>query len=284
MILNHKAAIELLVESAEKIGVNRYTITNLHALLADNLLEDSRNEGRLRTTSVALGGTTYLPTAIPQLIEELFTLLLDKAAAIRDPFEQSFFLMAQLPYPPPFVDVNLWAYERSVQSATRFRSPMLSASSIAARSAMSCATSWAKGFGPPRERLRGWRNPWSRLKTSTALRASSSQSLQSCTRGTSRDSDCGRTNSSSGRKDEILGTSAPHARAAPPGQRYFEPDVTPRRRAARLGQQLTSLAWRPLQNALRSRTEQGRYAHKSPATNLKNFAFVSVGFIHRAHP
>ncbi|HEY1890739.1 MAG TPA: Fic family protein [Steroidobacteraceae bacterium] len=106
MILNHKAAIELLVESAEEIGVNRYTITNLHALLADNLLEDSRNAGRLRTTSVAIGGTTYLPTAIPQLIEERFALLLNKAATIRDCFEQSFFLMAQLPYLQPFVDVN----------------------------------------------------------------------------------------------------------------------------------------------------------------------------------
>ena len=106
MILNHKAAIELLVDSAEEIGVNRYTITNLHALLADNLLEDARNAGRLRTKSVAIGGTTYLPTAIPQLIEELFMLLLDKAATIRDPFEQSFFLMVQLPYLQPFVDVN----------------------------------------------------------------------------------------------------------------------------------------------------------------------------------
>ena len=106
MILNHKAAIELLVESAEEIGVNRYTVTNLHALLADNLLEDPRSAGRLRTTSVAIGGTTYLPTAIPRLIEELFTLLLEKAATIRDPFEQSFFLMVQLPYLQPFVDVN----------------------------------------------------------------------------------------------------------------------------------------------------------------------------------
>ena len=106
MILNHKAAIELLVESAEEIGVNRFTITNLHALLADNLLEDPRTAGRLRTTSVAIGGTTYLPTAIPELIEELFASLLDKAATIRDPFEQSFFLMVQLPYLQPFIDVN----------------------------------------------------------------------------------------------------------------------------------------------------------------------------------
>jgi len=106
MILNHKAAIELLVESAEEVGVNRYTITNLHALLADNLLDDSRHAGRLRETPIAIGASTYIPTAIPQLIEECFTLLLDKAAAIRDPFEQSFFLLVQLPYLQPFVDVN----------------------------------------------------------------------------------------------------------------------------------------------------------------------------------
>ena len=33
MILNHKAAIELLVEQASEVGFNRYTILNLHALL-----------------------------------------------------------------------------------------------------------------------------------------------------------------------------------------------------------------------------------------------------------
>jgi Fic family protein len=37
MILNHKGAIELLVNNAEQIGFNRYTILNLHALLADKL-------------------------------------------------------------------------------------------------------------------------------------------------------------------------------------------------------------------------------------------------------
>jgi len=106
MILNHKAAIELLVGSAEEVGVNRYTVTNLHALLADNLLDDLRHAGRLRVTPIAIGASTYVPMAIPQLIEELFDLLLDKGAAIRDPFEQSFFLMTQLPYLQPFVDVN----------------------------------------------------------------------------------------------------------------------------------------------------------------------------------
>jgi fido (protein-threonine AMPylation protein) len=106
MILNHKAAIELLVTTAEEVGINRFTITNLHALLADNLLEDPRNAGRLRETPVAIGASTYVPTAIPQLIEEMFTRLLALAAAIRDPFEQSFFLLVHIPYLQPFVDVN----------------------------------------------------------------------------------------------------------------------------------------------------------------------------------
>jgi hypothetical protein len=106
MILNHKAAIELLVDSAEEIGVNRYTITNLHALLADNLLDQPAYAGRLRESPIGISASTYIPTAIPQLISEMFELLLTKAAAIRNPFEQSLFLMVQLPYLQPFVDVN----------------------------------------------------------------------------------------------------------------------------------------------------------------------------------
>lgn len=106
MILNHKAAIELLVDSAEEIGVNRYTITNLHALLADNLLDQPTYAGRLRETPIGIGASTYIPTAIPQLIREMFELLLTKAAAILDPFEQSLFLMVHIPYLQPFVNVN----------------------------------------------------------------------------------------------------------------------------------------------------------------------------------
>lgn len=106
MILNHKAAIELLVDAAEEVGVNRHTITNLHAVLADNLLDDPREGGRLRVTPIAISASTYIPTAIPQLIAEAFGLLLEKAAAISDPFEQAFFLMVQIPYLQPFVDVN----------------------------------------------------------------------------------------------------------------------------------------------------------------------------------
>ena len=105
MILNHKAAIELLVEQAGEVGFNRYTLLNLHALLSDNLL-DPQACGRLRTIAVGIDGTVYQPLQGPQLIEECFQQVLDTAAAIRDPFEQAFFAMVQLPYLQPFEDVN----------------------------------------------------------------------------------------------------------------------------------------------------------------------------------
>lgn len=106
MILNHKRAIEFLVDSAGEIGFNRYTVCNLHALLSQNLLSDPMGEGRLRSTEVKIGGSVYEPTAIPQQIEECFDKIMAKAEAIGDPFEQSFFLLAQLPYLQPFIDVN----------------------------------------------------------------------------------------------------------------------------------------------------------------------------------
>jgi Fic/DOC family protein len=106
MILNHKAAIELLVEQADEIGFNRYTILNLHALLSDNLLSDSQACGRLRTIPVGIAKTVYHPLAVPQLLEECFQYILDTAAAIANPFEQSFLAMVHLPYLQPFEDVN----------------------------------------------------------------------------------------------------------------------------------------------------------------------------------
>lgn len=106
MILNHKAAIEFLVDNAEEIGFNRYSILNLHALLADNLLQDPLAAGRLRQIAVGISGTAYLPTAVPQLIEECFANILEKASAIADPFEQAFFVMVHLPYLQPFEDIN----------------------------------------------------------------------------------------------------------------------------------------------------------------------------------
>ena len=106
MILNHKDAVEFLVGNAAEIGFNRYTILNLHAILANNLLADQGATGRLRHIGVGIEGSVYHPPETPQLVEECFDQLLATAAAIADPFEQSFFVMAQLPYLQPFDDVN----------------------------------------------------------------------------------------------------------------------------------------------------------------------------------
>jgi Fic family protein len=106
MILNHKDAIEFMVQSADEIGFNRYTITNLHALLSNGLLPDSAASGRLRVLGVGIGHSVYIPLNIPQQIEEMFEIMLGKAGAIQDPFEQAFFIMVQLPYLQPFDDVN----------------------------------------------------------------------------------------------------------------------------------------------------------------------------------
>ena len=106
MILNHKGAIEFLVGSAEEIGFNRHTIRNLHALLANNLLDDSDAAGRLRHIGIGIGGSVFHPLEVPQLIEECFDQILATVSAIIDPFEQAFFVMVQLPYLQPFDDVN----------------------------------------------------------------------------------------------------------------------------------------------------------------------------------
>ena len=106
MILNHKAAIALLIEQAGEVGFNRYTILNLHALLSDNLLGNPQACGRLRAMAVGIGGTVYHPLEVPQRVDECFQQILDTAMAIADPFEQAFFAMVHLPYLQPFEDVN----------------------------------------------------------------------------------------------------------------------------------------------------------------------------------
>lgn len=106
MILNHKAAIEMLADDAAELDFNRYTICNLHALLSDNLLSDPGACGRLRSLRVGISGTVFHPLNTPQQIEERFEEILRKASSVRNPFEQAFFAMVHLPYLQPFEDVN----------------------------------------------------------------------------------------------------------------------------------------------------------------------------------
>ena len=106
MILNHKAAIELLIDNISTAGFNRYTVMNLHSALSENLLPNPADEGRLRQHLVEISQSTYRPLDVPPQIIIQFDTLLEKANQISDPFEQAFFVMVHLPYLQPFADVN----------------------------------------------------------------------------------------------------------------------------------------------------------------------------------
>ena len=106
MILNHKSAIELLVENTGTAGLDRYTLMNLHAALSENLLPNPADEGRIRQHMVEIGKSVFRPLSVPQQVAEALTLLLRKAGQISDPFEQSFFMLVHVPYLQPFADIN----------------------------------------------------------------------------------------------------------------------------------------------------------------------------------
>ena len=106
MILNHKQAIEYLVLNPDHARVQTDTLIALHAVLSDGLMADPSAVGRVRRRAVEIGGSVYLPLALPQRLEELLGIVVQMAAEIVDPFEQAFFLMVHLPYLQPFEDVN----------------------------------------------------------------------------------------------------------------------------------------------------------------------------------
>lgn len=106
MILNHKQAIEYLVRDPDAANLTPHTLIALHAFLSDGLMANPMACGRIRRRAVEIGGSVYLPIALPQRLEELFGIVIGMAAEIVDPFEQAFFLMVHLPYLQPFEDVN----------------------------------------------------------------------------------------------------------------------------------------------------------------------------------
>lgn len=106
MIINHKDAIEFLVDLGEELDFKPYILLNLHALLAENLMKEQASLGRLRSMQVGIYKSAYTPLSIPQLIAAKFDMILKKVKEIRNPFEQAFFMMVHLPYLQPFDDVN----------------------------------------------------------------------------------------------------------------------------------------------------------------------------------
>ena len=106
MILNHKDAIQNVVENLEEFSLRRHDLFSVHALLSDGLLADPAMSGRLRAMPVGISHSSYRPLDDAVAIQEEFDILIHKSLQIRDPFEQSFFLLVHIPYLQAFADVN----------------------------------------------------------------------------------------------------------------------------------------------------------------------------------
>lgn len=106
MLLNHKRAIEFLVDAVPSYGLTDIVIRNLHALLMQDLLADSAGLGAIRTKVVNISETTYVPSQVPQLLEEMLSQIIAKAQLIKSPVEAAFFLWVNLAYLQPFEDGN----------------------------------------------------------------------------------------------------------------------------------------------------------------------------------
>lgn len=105
MILNHKEAIRYLVDQAAQIKIQTETISTLHYLLSDGLV-DAHFLGVVRNCVARIGGSTYIPYENPKELQRGLQRITEKAAQIEDAFEQSFFLLVHVSYLQAFVDVN----------------------------------------------------------------------------------------------------------------------------------------------------------------------------------
>lgn len=104
MLLNHKDAIEFLVESVPMHGLTTMLARNLHHVLMDGLLENTAALGCIRQQVVSISHSTYVPTHIPSLLEEMFEHIVAKAGAIKNPVEAAFFLLVNIAYLQAFED------------------------------------------------------------------------------------------------------------------------------------------------------------------------------------
>lgn len=106
MLLNHKAAIEFLVDAVPLEGITVPVIRNLQSILMRDLLADSSDLGAIRTKIVNIQDTVYTPNQAPAFLQEMLENIIAKSRFIKNPIESAFFLWVNLAYLQPFVDGN----------------------------------------------------------------------------------------------------------------------------------------------------------------------------------
>lgn len=106
MLLNHKDAIEFMVDAVPEYGITAPVVRNIQSLLMQGLLDNPDAIGAIRTTVVNITNSVYLPTQAPMLLEEMLGLVIEKARHIKNPVESAFFLWINIAYLQPFEDGN----------------------------------------------------------------------------------------------------------------------------------------------------------------------------------
>lgn len=106
MLLNHKSAIEFLVDVVPVEGLTLPVIRNIHAVLMQDLLTNTEALGVIRNKVVYISDTTYVPKQDAYYLGFKLESILDKARHIKNPIEAAFFLWVQIAYLQPFEDGN----------------------------------------------------------------------------------------------------------------------------------------------------------------------------------
>lgn len=106
MLLNHKEAIEFMVDAVPVEGITVPVVRNLQAVLMHDLLPDPADLGAIRSRVVNIHGSVYLPSQVPALLDETLAAIVDKARQVNNPVECAFFLWVNVAYLQPFADGN----------------------------------------------------------------------------------------------------------------------------------------------------------------------------------
>jgi Fic family protein len=106
MLLNHKEAIEFMVNAVPEQGITVPVVRNLHGLLMQGLLSEPLAAGAIRRRIVTIEGSVYHPTQVPVLLEQMLEEIVARARLIRNPIEGAFFLWVNLAYLQPFEEGN----------------------------------------------------------------------------------------------------------------------------------------------------------------------------------
>jgi Fic family protein len=106
MLLNHKDAIEFIVDAVPTYGITLPVVRNIQAILMNGLLANPASLGATRRTVVNISDSVYLPTQVPALLDEMLSAIVEKTRAIKNPVECGFFLWVNIAYLQPFEDGN----------------------------------------------------------------------------------------------------------------------------------------------------------------------------------